>query len=291
MSDPLIPIFRSGAAGPCFENALVLEARGFDYELRSDGASLEIAVPPADAERARVELEHYRLENAPVPPAPGLRMEGGGGVGVFGFVIALLGVAWLDGRAALGQDWFDAGRMSAAFVHAGEWWRPVTALTLHADAAHLFGNLVFGVLFGYAAGQLLGAGVAWFSILIAGALGNVLNAFVQAPSHTSVGASTAVFAALGIVSAYVWRHQRRFGRHWAQRWAALIAGAVLLTLLGVGDEHTDIVAHLTGFVSGVVAGGAWAMLGERAPRRAVQEALGLAAASLLVLAWAAALHT
>ena len=290
MSEPLIPVFRSGVAGPCFEHALVLEARGFDYELRSDGAHLEIAVPSADAERARVELEHYRRENEPAPPPPGLRLEGGAGTGVLGFVLAILAVAWLDDRAIFGQDWFSAGKMSASLVQAGEWWRPFTALTLHSDAAHLFGNLLFGGLFGYAAGQLLGSGVAWLTILLAGAFGNVLNAFVQPPTHTAVGASTAVFAALGIVSVFVWRHQRRGGWRWVHRWAALIAGAVLLAFLGVGDENTDIVAHLTGFVSGALAGWGWAMLGRPAQRRAVQEAAGLGAVALLMLAWAAALQ-
>ena len=289
MSDLYVPIFQSVAAGPCFENALVLEARGFDYELRADGALLQLAVPPADADRARVELEHYHLENVPAPAVPGLAMSGGGGAGVLAYVLALLAITWFDDRAVLGHDWFEAGKLDGALFRAGEWWRPITALTLHGDAGHLFGNLIFGSLFGYAAGQLLGSGVAWLSILAAGAVGNALNAFIQGPEHTSVGASTAVFAALGIVSAFVWRHQSRVGRGWAHRWAALIAGGVLLTLLGVGDEHTDIVAHLTGFTSGVVAGWLWGMLGHRAPALMIQRTCGLAAAALLTVAWIGAL--
>jgi membrane associated rhomboid family serine protease len=250
---------------------------------------LELAVPQADVDRARGELEQYRRENAPVAAVPGLPDTGGGGAGVLAYVVALLAITWLDDRAVFGHDWFEAGKLDGALFRAGDWWRPITALTLHADAGHLFGNLVFGVLFGYAAGQLLGAGVAWFSILVAGAVGNALNAWIQAPTHTSVGASTAVFAALGIVSAFAWRHQLRAGRRWAQRWAELIAGGVLLTLLGVGDEHTDIVAHLTGFLSGVVAGWAWGMLGRPAPHHALQGLLGLAAAALLAAAWVGAL--
>jgi membrane associated rhomboid family serine protease len=290
MSDPFVPIFQSVAAGPCFEQALVLEARGFDYELRSEGLILQLAVPPADAARARQELEHYRTENVPLPAAPGLPISGGGGVGAIAYVVALLAITWFDDRALFGHDWFEAGKVDGVLIRAGEWWRPFTALTLHADAAHLFGNLVFGVLFGYAAGQLLGSGVAWFSILIAGALGNAVNTFIQAPEHTSVGASTAVFAALGIVSAFVWRLQRRFGRQWPQRWAALIVGGVLLTLLGIGDEHTDIVAHLAGFLSGVAAGWAWGMLGHRVLEDSLQRVLGFVTAVILAVAWAAALN-
>lgn len=288
MSEPAIPIFRSIAAGPCFEHALVLEARGFDYELRSDGAALEIAVSPEDADRARLELDEYHRENAPGPVVQRLS-SAGGGAGVLGYVAALLLVTWLDDRAAFGRDWFEAGRLESALVRAGEWWRAITALTLHADAGHLLGNLAFGSLFGYAAGQLLGSGIAWFSILVAGALGNAINALVQGPGHISVGASTAVFGALGIVSAYVARHQRRLAGRWAQRWAALVAGAVLLTLLGVGDEHTDIVAHLTGFASGALVGWTWGMLGPLAPRPRLQAVFGGAAVALLAAAWGAAL--
>jgi len=51
----------------------------------------------------------------------------------------------------------------------------VTALTLHVDSGHLITNLGFGMLFGYLAGQLLGPGIAWASILAAGALGNFLT--------------------------------------------------------------------------------------------------------------------
>jgi membrane associated rhomboid family serine protease len=300
MSEPAIPIFRSIAAGPCFEHALVLEARGFDYELRADGTGIEIAVAPEDADRARRELDEYHRENAPAPAPTAQRLYmSGGGAGVAGYLVALLLITWLDDRTAFGRDWFQAGRLEADLVRAGEWWRTITALTLHGDAGHLLGNLAYGGLIGYAAGQLLGSGVAWFSILLAGALGNAINAFVQAPTFTSIGASTAVFGALGIVSAYLLRHQRRLGGHWAQRWAALVAGAVLLALFGVGgdrtegiaEQHVDIVAHLTGFASGTLIGWTWGMLGHRAPRPSAQAAFGVAAVVLLVAAWGAALSS
>jgi len=308
MSEPAVPIFRSIAAGPCFEHALVLEARGFDYELRADGAALEIAVAPEDADRARQELEEYHRENAPVALPPRLHAGAGGGFGVVGYVVAVLLITWLDDRAAFARDWFQAGKLDAALVRDGEWWRTITALTLHGDAAHLLGNLAYGGLIGYAAGQLLGSGLAWFGILLAGALGNVINALVQAPAFTSIGASTAVFGALGIVSAYLARHQGRLGGHWAQRWAALVAGAVLLALFGVGghvatdgigrepvedvvDIHVDIVAHLTGFASGALIGWTCGMLGHRPPRAPVQAAFGAAAVALLAAAWMAALSS
>jgi hypothetical protein len=65
---------------------------------------------------------------------------------------------------------------------------------------------------------------------------------------------------------------------------------VLLTLLGIGDEHTDIVAHLAGFLSGVAAGWAWGMLGHRVLEDSLQRVLGFVTAAILAVAWAAALN-
>jgi membrane associated rhomboid family serine protease len=110
----------------------------------------------------------------------------------------------LKRNQAFSLDWWRAGMSHAGLIQEGEWWRAVTALSLHADTVHLAGNLGFGLVFGFLAGQLLGWGRAWFGMVFAGALGNALNAFVQAPSHASVGASTAVFATLGILAAYSW---------------------------------------------------------------------------------------
>lgn len=289
LTSPRVPVYSTGTPALCFEHALVLEALGIDYELAADTGVLEIRVAPEDAQRALDQLEAYRRENAPAPPAPVLALHGGGARGVLAFVLALLAVTWLDDRAAFGRDWFALGKMHAGLLLSGEWWRAFTALTLHAGAEHLFGNLVFGAAFGYGASRMLGGGAAWLTIVVAAAAGNAVNALVQPATHTSVGASTAVFAALGIVSAYLWRRQRPAGRGWAQRWAALVMGAVLLAFFGTGDERTDIVAHLTGFACGALAGWVWSILGARAPGPVTQRVLAVAAFALMAAAWAAAL--
>jgi membrane associated rhomboid family serine protease len=86
-------------------------------------------------------------------------------------------------------------------------------------------------------------------MVAAGALGNAMNAIVQGGQHNSIGASTAVFAGLGLVSVFGWTRRRHL-RDWAQRTAPLIGGGLLLAYTGTGGERTDIVAHLTGFLAG-----------------------------------------
>ena len=106
-------------------------------------------------------------------------------------------------------------------------------------------------------------------------------------SHWSVGASTAVFATLGLLAAYSWRRRDQEDR-WAYRWAPLVAGVILLGFTGAGGERTDVMAHLTGFAMGVLAGVAHARW--RVPRgRLAQGVAGLSALLALVCAWALAL--
>ena len=128
------------------------------------------------------------------------------------------------------RDWLGAGRLEAGALLRGEWWRAVTALTLHIELDHLGGNLAFGGFFGYFIGRYLGPGVGWLAVLLAAGGANVLNAWAQGAAHRSIGASTAVFAALGLLAAYTWRRGFLRDTPWRARIAPIVAG---LGLLGV----------------------------------------------------------
>ena len=152
------------------------------------------------------------------------------------YTLVLLLVAYAAGESWGGYNWYIQGRLNAGLVQDGEWWRTITALTLHADVGHLVSNIGFGILFGYFAGQLLGAGFAWFGVLIAAALGNKINAWIQPDTHLSVGASTAVFAALGLLSAAAWLRRRRVDHRWSYQYAPLLGGILLLAYTGFGGS-------------------------------------------------------
>lgn len=237
------------------ERALVLQALGIPGELTRDEEGWLLRVPEEQAARASREIAIFETENAGWPRrarplvrlAPGVH-------GVVVYVLVLLAVAWCQSHEFLGQDWLQQGRAHARSILDAELWRTVTALTLHLDIGHLIGNLVFGALFGLFIGQFVGSGVAWLGILIAGAAGNLVNALLQPPWHSSAGASTAVFAALGMLSAYVWRRRGDFDERWPVRWAPIMAGIALLAYTGAGGERTDVGAHITGFVCGLAAG-------------------------------------
>ena len=78
---------------------------------------------------------------------------------------------------------------------------------LHADFGHLAGNVVAGALFAVLLAQLLRAGLAWFAIVLAAGLANFVDAFVQPADTPQSAPRRRVFAALGLLSALMWRRQ------------------------------------------------------------------------------------
>jgi membrane associated rhomboid family serine protease len=288
---PRVPpavVFR-GSKLLCQEFSLVLEARGIEHEVRESGESWELTVPPPLIQPAYDEISRYSAERS-VPRSIPQRIEPfpGAATGAIGYALILVLTAYCAGIGLFGADWLSLGALDAA---AGrEWWRGVTALTLHVDQEHLMGNLLFGMVAGIAAGRLLGPGVAWASILAAGALANYVEVLVAPAAHRAVGASTAVFAALGLLSGLAWRRRLTLRE---RRWyasAPLIAGICLLTLLGAGNAHVDVLGHALGFLFGVGVGWLYARTGiPRNRGRRLQIATGVGAALLVCAAWLSAL--
>ena len=289
---PTRSVYRSNAHGDCIERALVLQSAGIEYEILKAEDEYVLVVAARDADRAAVELDAYARESHDWSPtfAP-LPVRTGGWCGVFAYAAVLLLIAVLQHHYAFSLDWFASGKTNAGLVRQGELWRTVTALSLHLNVGHLVANLIIGGLFGLFTGRLLGSGLAWASILVAGALGNAMNAWVQPVNHSAVGASTAVFGALGILSSYSWKQRRGIEDGWIRRWTPVVGGVLLLAYTGTGGERTDIIAHVTGFVSGLLLGGLYSAMGHRIYMKArSQFVLGLTALALLAFCWLLALQ-
>jgi rhomboid protease GluP len=280
-----VEIFRSYRRAACEERAFVLHAVGIASQVGWNGRSWSLFVAGERAAEAIGHLVRYQRENPPrrstTEPEPTHRLAW---LGSAAYALVLLVVGYLAGRDAFGQDWFGDGGLRAGAVQAGEAWRAVTALTLHLDVGHLLANLGFGTVFGLLAGQLIGPGLAWAAVLVAASLANLLNSLIRSPEYGSVGASTAVFATLGLLAAYSWRRRASSADRWAYRWAPLVAGVALLAFTGVGGERTDVLAHLTGFVMGAITG--VLLAASRRPLAGwAQSALGAAAIAGIAAAW------
>jgi membrane associated rhomboid family serine protease len=255
------------------ERSLVLDAVGLAHALEpaADGRwALRVAdedAPAAEAALAAWAAESARREPPPDPDYGPSRVPAGAALALLAFTAFAL----RDPATA----WVERGGADAARIVRGEWWRAATALTLHADAGHAAGNAIALGLLLWALARRLGPAPATWLALAAGIAGNAATALLVRGGHLSVGASTAVFGALGALSAL---HAPR-----RRAWLALASGVALLGLLGTG-ERSDLFAHLLGFVAGVVQG--LALRRAAPPRRsAAQPVLALAAAVLLALAW------
>lgn len=292
-AEPWLVVLEGRSMQQADEASFVLRALEIRHELTRLDGRWQLSVPAASAARASEELLSYDAERES-PPRHG-RMAlveiDRGWSGVAAYVAVLLSVAIAAKQQVFDLPWQAAGRLDVDRVLDGEWWRTATALTLHVDIAHLASNVVFGGFFGLYAGRYLGSGLAWLAIFGGGILGNALNALIQPPGHRAIGASTAVFAALGLLAAYTWRRGFFRRTHWKTRVGPLTAALGLLAFLGTGGGiggDVDIIAHLTGFIAGLGIG---ILLARAQPARrsgAQRIAAGLAAATLAG-AWIVAL--
>lgn len=280
-------VFQSRSRKECHEHALVLKAVGIAYQVHNNSGEFSLFVSEQDAARCLAEFDAYSRENRDWPVVDiTLPQQSGSGYGVYGYVAMLLIVAILSRDKMFGLDWYETGMTQAGLIRSGQLWRTITALTLHADISHLVANTVIGGLFGLFVGQLLGNGLAWLSILLAGASGNLMNAWIRDANHTSIGASTAVFAALGILAAYSWIRRLHLQKSLFKQGIPLIGGVLLLSYLGTGGGRTDVAAHVTGFLSGVFLGAIYAKLGDRIMFTAkTQFFLGGITIAILAIAW------
>jgi membrane associated rhomboid family serine protease len=272
-----------------YDRSLVLSAMEAPHWVLRREEEFALCVEPARAAAAAAELarfEEERMEDpaaAPIEPGP-----------VKWSTISLYGCAWiLSGLYAVelaGPAWWeDRGTASSRAIMAGEWWQAFTALTLHADIGHLGANLAAGLVYAAFLLPIFGSGWTWLFIVLAGGAGNWLNAWGHRDvEHLSIGASTAVFAALGILVAAQCTMRTLALRAVRPREFLLPVGAGLglLAYLGVGDQQTDSMAHFFGLVAGVPFGvaGVWLRLGERTPPR-VQATLAWSAAGVLAVCW------
>jgi rhomboid protease GluP len=269
------------------ECAVVLASNGIAHRLETTGAGWMVMVAAGDAGRASSALAEYERENRdeppsdPSPPPYGTTWIGG--------VIAALLVGFLAVTGPRGPNvWFDQGSASARPIPSGEVWRTVTALTLHADLAHVLSNTLACLVFVTAVAWWLGPGVATWLVLLAGAGANALTALAHGPASVSVGASTAIFGALGILAARQCVAGRR-GRAPAHKgWVAIAASLALLGMLGTAPG-SDVLAHVSGLLVGGLLG-IGPSLAQRQPLgRSSQWLLALAAGALVFACWRIAL--
>ena len=238
--------------------SLVLRARRVPHRVRALPGGYSVQVPERFTAQAVDEITLYHRENISPHPLIPLPPEEERSRATVAAMLALCGFFVLTHRpwpefGSYPQYWHSVGAGDAARMLGGQWWRMFTALTLHADPAHVASNAVIGGAFLILLSQRVGSGGAWLLAILAGGLGNVLNILVQGPAHLSVGFSTSVFgAAGGLAGLKAASGDGEPGRAGTARgWLLPVAAALaLLASLGTAGENTDIGAHFFGLLAG-----------------------------------------
>lgn len=270
------------------EWALVLVAQGLSPSIWPTDEGFVLGVPSEEVEQAIGALYAYESEN-PAEPQEGEEVAGSAHLyAALGVSVALVVFFFITGARNPTVRWFERGSADAERILLGELWRTVTSLTLHADLGHVMANAIAGAIFLSAVCRVLGPGLGCTLVLLAGAGGNFANALLHGSLHVSVGASTSVFGAVGLLGGLGVAQRRRRGARGRRAWMPIAAGFALLAMLGMG-ERVDLSAHLFGFLVGGILGILAALVVPRPPGPHLQWTFGGAALGMLIYSWALAL--
>jgi len=135
-------------------------------------------------------------------------------------------------------------------IFAGQWWRLVTAIFLHAGLFHIGMNLWCLVDLGPTVESLFSSSKFVVIYLVTGVAGFALSA-IWNPYVLSIGASGAILGLIGILIGTSYRHGH-LGRDYRKqlwRWVIYILIFGLLPFFAV-----DNAAHVGGLVTGLVLG-------------------------------------
>ncbi|MEY4243525.1 MAG: hypothetical protein RLZZ245_1110 [Verrucomicrobiota bacterium] len=272
--DDWVEVGRFPSLDEAYDHGLVILAMGEACRVAETSVpgEFELHAEARPAPKICEELDAYSREISPPPPARAAHEWHASGAWLCMLWLAsLIGVFyWQSQDPTLVRR---AASSSIGLFDMAEWWRPASALFLHADFPHLFGNMVSGAFFGTLLAKSIGPLRAWALILGCGTLGNLITSWVTHPEKfTSIGASTAVFAALGLLSGIGASESLRDWTRlpWLKVLAPPLGGIILLGWLGGGDSrgNTDVLGHVFGFSAGLPVGVVAGVLDARRKDRA-----------------------
>src|SRR5260370_31005694 len=162
----LVAEFRRG-----MDLSVALDAEGVPHELRSVGEEQwALVIADEDAARAGATLAAVEREISIVCRSADVPETAAGVAAGLVFFLAIVFFQVWTGAESSRSEWFARGSAEAERILRGEWWRALTALTLHADAGHAAGNAVLGGLLLALLGITLGVAVANVVVLGSGFL-------------------------------------------------------------------------------------------------------------------------
>ncbi len=151
----------------------------------------------------------------------------------------------------MGQEqlWFDWLALTKAGVAAGEYWRLISVVLVHAGILHLAFNMYALYLIGPTVEALYGPARFLVIYLLCGAAGSAAS-YVFSNAPVSVGASGAVFGLFGVLLVADRVHKPALTRQ--ARGLTMQIGVLIAVNLAIGFSVTSIdnAAHIGGLLAG-----------------------------------------
>ncbi len=281
----MVITFKNLSADLADSYGLVLSSSGISHRSEKGEYGWDILVNDTEYEKALNAIEQYLKENQDFHPTDDPLCYEYHKTFTGLWVSAILLACHVAITIGYDSGVFIRTYGSSAFrILRGELYRSVTSLMIHANVLHLVGNVLGIAIFGTAVCTITGWGVGWLMILVSGTAGNLLNAVLYKTGHLSVGASTAVFGAIGILAAQQFFKKFRLPGQRMRAWLPLGGGLALLSILGSG-KYADLTAHLFGFMAGIILGALYGIFVKRASTRVYQAYFLLITLTAVVVSW------
>lgn len=169
------------------------------------------------------------------------------------YILIALNIAFYVYTSVAGGDFLNTsdsmvllyGQVNA-FVFQGVYWQLFTSMFVHANIAHLAGNMLFLLIFGLRGEEMFSLPEYLLVYFLGGLTGNLLSLWLLPAYVPSVGASGAIFALFGAVAVYA-------RRSISQSIIGALIYVFFLFLISTGPG-VNIFAHLGGILAGLLIG-------------------------------------
>src|SRR3989304_200853 len=138
------------------------------------------------------------------------------------------------------------GQVNGFVIYNGWYYQLFTSMFVHANIAHLAGNMLFLLIFGLRGEEMFSLPEYLLIYFLGGLTGNLLSLWLLPLNVPSVGASGAIFAMFGACTIYARRTVR-------QSIVGALIYAFFLLFLSSGPGVNNF-AHIGGLLTGLVIG-------------------------------------
>jgi rhomboid protease GluP len=170
------------------------------------------------------------------------------------YILIALNIAFYVYTSVVGGDFLNTsnsmvlqyGQVNGFVLYYGWYYQLFTSMFVHANIAHLAGNMLFLLIFGLRGEEMFSLPEYLLVYFIGGLTGNLLSLWLMPLYVPSVGASGAIFALFGAVAVYA-------RRSISQSIIGALIYAFFLFLISTGPD-VNVFAHLGGLVAGLLIG-------------------------------------